>query len=405
MFFEGVNLLILSTLAAGYFLMLYLFSPLGKALPAEGALSQKPKTRVGFFDFAKGAAILAIIVIHSCYFLPVFSSEFNFFSQVAAEQINRAMRFAIPVFFISSGALLFLKDLSKNSLKNFYLKKLKRIALPYVLFSLFCTYVFSFFGDFDFFNYLRAAIKDVFTGGALIPYWFIPVLFQLYIAYPFLWYLLEKKRKNPAKVLMYSFFVSLISYFLLSYKYLGWQRYLGEMSFFGPALFLFVFGMIFGPLLLSRNRQKMKIPGFIVFVPTIVLLYFLLGLIAPTEGYYNNRLVYGPVVFLFLFYIYPFFEKIKISAFFEGLGKKSLYIYLLHFLVFYLIAPFSFLITEANINPVLLVFGLSLVNFVITVLLIKTGALIFDMASRIFWDLKFAKNKAHRQHHTNADKR
>lgn len=381
MYFEGINLSILLIISAGYVLLLCFFGLFRQyPLPSKEAFCEKPKARIDFFDFAKGIAILAVIIIHSCYFPLYLTLSHNNFSPsffVISEQINRAMRFAIPVFLISSGALLFLNNLGKESLKNFCFKKAKRIVLPYVLFSALGTYIFASSGNFIFFNYLSRALKDIFTGSALLPYWFVPVLLQLYIIYPILWYLFVKKKISPAKILLCSFLISLICYFVFYYKYLGWQRYLGQFYFFGSVLFFFVLGMIFKSMVLTENRQWLQKSFFLLFSFLIILMYFLLGLLSPTEAYFNERLIYGPVVFLLLFYFYPLFKKVKISGFFERIGKQSLYIYLLHYLIFYFIGPLLSLPGVLKLNSFLLVFGLAFVNFSITYLLVNAGALFF----------------------------
>ncbi|MGM0629397.1 MAG: acyltransferase family protein, partial [Patescibacteria group bacterium] len=137
---EGISVLILSIVTALYFLFLYRAG----LIPSKICLNtdiyiNKPKVRKGFFDFSKGIAILAVIIIHTVFIMNAFSEDLSVYSLQWNEGINRVMRFAIPVFFISSGALLFLTGLDKESLKDFYLPKIKRIFIPYVFFSFFAT--------------------------------------------------------------------------------------------------------------------------------------------------------------------------------------------------------------------------------------------------------------------------
>lgn len=67
---EGINLLILSALAGIYLLFLG-FLGLFKELPIlkKEHFTEKPGNRVDFFDFVKGIAIVAIIVIHTTEFM------------------------------------------------------------------------------------------------------------------------------------------------------------------------------------------------------------------------------------------------------------------------------------------------------------------------------------------------
>ncbi len=183
---EGISLLVLSSVLTVYVAILLVF----KTLPLQPCLDTKiftdrPSKRVPFFDFAKGIAITAVILIHVAFLLAYFSDDLPLSFLSWNEGINRAMRFAIPVFFISSGALLFLQNFKIETLKGFYLPKIKRLVIPYVAFSFFATFATSK-GSFILSDYITTALKDLLTGGALVPYWFIPVLFQLYLLYPLL---------------------------------------------------------------------------------------------------------------------------------------------------------------------------------------------------------------------------
>jgi hypothetical protein len=77
--FEGINLLILSICAGIYLAILAVlgfFSKFSKS--GEHYFTSKPLRRVAFFDFAKGIAIMAIIVIHTAYFMHFFCLSFLF---------------------------------------------------------------------------------------------------------------------------------------------------------------------------------------------------------------------------------------------------------------------------------------------------------------------------------------
>ena len=317
--------------------------------------------RILFFDFVKGVAILAVIVIHIVFFLKAFEDKFSLSFLKWLEHINRLARFAIPVFFISSGALLTLKDLKINTLKKFYLAKFQRIVIPYIFFSSFATCLYSPGG-----NYFLKAIRDIFTGGALVTFWFMPVLFQLYFSFPVFWYLFVVKRVKPHIILLFSFLSSLGFYFL-STEFTEFELLFRTFSlYFGHFLFFFVLGMVLKPLLFLENREWLKkiyLPLWSVFV---IALYLGISAVNPLETYYNYRYIYGPTIFLALFYFYPFLSRFKISKFIEKIGRHSLYLYLIHFFVLSFLIRLILFLNLFYINPFLLFLGLFFFGFLIS---------------------------------------
>ncbi len=373
MYLEGISLTVLTALTAIY-LLFVLFSNRLSVVPVSASklFKEKPKKRLQFFDFAKGLAIIAVLIIHVIFLINQYSDNFSTFFLEFAQHVNRLMRFAIPVFFISSGALLFLDDLKKETLKKFYLTKIKRLILPYAVFSFFSTYI-SFQNFPGFLNYLDTAIYQFFTGTALVPYWFIPVLFQLYLIYPLLWYLLVIKKVNPEKLLAGSFIFSLLSYFLFSPNFLRWYEYLGGMDFFGAYLFFFVLGMVFKPVFLEQ-KEKIKFwfdkTKFFYFSALILGVYFLMGFMDPLYKYFNVRLIYGPTVMFLIFYLYQFIKNTQITRFIESVGKQSLYIYLIHFIFLIALIPVFFFLIIIELNPVLIFITFFALNFSCTYLFV-----------------------------------
>lgn len=171
-------------------------------------------------DFIKTISILAVVAIHiSTAFLDrsiPFSANFDFLLF-----INQFSRFAVPLFFASSGFLLALKYNKSFQVSEFFNKRILRI-LPSYIFWTFVYYLIIFphtipsIFSFKFLN-------DFFAGGASYQLYFIPAIFVLYIFFPF--FIKWKK-----------FFLSkyfLIIFFILSSIYL----YFVYLSGFIPPLF------------------------------------------------------------------------------------------------------------------------------------------------------------------------
>src|SRR3989344_434282 len=264
--------------------------------------------RLPVFDFLRGVAIMAVVIIHVAwvYILsnPDRSDIFLFF-------VNNVSRFAISIFFIVSGALLQIGDLSLKSLAKFYRTKLIRVFLPYILVVSFLSFYFQ--DSFSEFAY------NLLTGNSLPPFYFIIILLQFYIIFPFL----SKFRTNKY-LLPISFVISWVSFLvpaLLS---------LGGGPFFGPYLFFFSFGLSHRKQLIAESAKKGIDKKKIKLCSVLVLLYLLICLLDPGY-YYNTQLIYGTAVFVILFEIYKKYYSGLIPKLFVLFGSLSLWIFLLHF--------------------------------------------------------------------------
>lgn len=319
---EKLNLLILLIFSVGYLFFkrdtLKNFPKLNKKY-----LTEKPSQRVSFFDFVKGLAIVAVIIIHATYLVNLLSNNFSFQLLRVNEAVNRIMRFAVLIFFISSGALLTLKDSSK--IKDFYIEKAKKIIPIYALFSFFATGLTI--NELSFFKFLLIGTYEFISGTSLISYWFIPVLIQLYLIFPFIWHLLVIKNHDPKKILLFSFIISFLSHFLLPYGGI-----FNGLRF----LFFFVFGITLKPLFFEKNRKWLKEINIASFFILIVILYLFVGSFYLTSRFYNVRFFYGPAIMLLLFYFYPHINNF-IRNTFEKVGQNTFYIYLFHLFPMYLL--------------------------------------------------------------------
>lgn len=250
--------------------------------------------RLPFFDFAKGVAIIAVIFIHSIY---LFEANRQDSPSHYLDILNNIARFAVGVFFISSGALLS---------KGVSSKKILKVILPFVVVSIIVGVFQGKSWD--------LIIGGVIRGDLLPPYYFIPVLLQFYLMFPLLLRLSVSKYFLPLSLL-----VSYVFYITPGLSYI-----LGVPTF-GPFLFLFAFGVY------HRNTfaAEAKLPR-VDYLVLLITIYVALCFVFPGH-YYNSRFFYAPAVFMVLHFAYHkfvFFQKISLL---QSLGKMSLWVYLVHF--------------------------------------------------------------------------
>ena len=77
--------------------------------------------RLDYFDIAKGIGIILVIIAHIEY--------------VDQGIRNYIVSFHMPLFFIISGMLMYITGEKERPVKNLLLKKLRRIMLVYLVFS------------------------------------------------------------------------------------------------------------------------------------------------------------------------------------------------------------------------------------------------------------------------------
>lgn len=262
----------------------------------------KLSSRLEIYDFIKGIAIISVIIIHLSYIFREHDSNAEYFLNL----INNIFRFAIPVFLICSG--IFISN-SRNRLKVFYKKRILDILLPYIL----LTVIIGIINKISY----QGQLLNLLNGSALLPFYYIPVLFHLYLMYPLL-----SKWKDHKYFLFYCFLISFFSYIfpiIFPYKIL-------EISF--TYIFFFAFGMTKGYRVLEDKNNK-KLMRNLFFVVSI----FLLVCFFSNEKYYNCQYFYGPAIFYLFLYFKEDILKSKISKIITKFGKNSLWIFLMHYLI------------------------------------------------------------------------
>lgn len=344
-FFEmyGNEIIVLSIMSC----LAFLFSSSRKLLlPRAAETSTSLPPRIAFIDFAKGASILAVIIIHVCFLL--LGSEASEAERSFLIFTNNLSRFAIAVFFICSATLL--KPLSSyKSLAEFYLKKFLGVYLPYLMFSVAIT---SLSNE----NWLTT-LKYILTGQASVPFYFVIVLIQFHILYPWL-----EKQKGKKWFLPSAFVVSFASFLVPQSWY-----FLGANLFF-KFLFFFCYGLVIKEKILTN---KLKTPKLSVLLFALTA-YITLFTVFPSY-LYNIRLIYGVLAFHALYFIFQKIKNSKPAGLFIKNGQNSLWLFLLHFSILELFYSLSFfkidnfylyflaLFTLAYLTSLLLTWPLSLV--------------------------------------------
>jgi len=274
------------------------------------------RERIGFFDFLKAVAIIAIVAIHATAAFPQFQWANNF------------LWFAVPLFLFSTGYLLARRYVSPGA--DYYKSFVKRVVLPYAIFCLLAGIALAVATTgFDAAKFSVDVLLGRLNGGAL---YFIPMIIQLYLLFPLLQ---DARKRMPSRVMLLAALG--ISIFFKLYdnaaQATAWNADPVSLAFCGRYLFFFAAGMYLSHVELGKKAQKVAGASLAVFLlasalaintdafPVYLYFYPLACLIIIAAAYHAARRWAAPG-----------------CRAMEEMGKASLFIYLVHPTVIFSIA-------------------------------------------------------------------
>ena len=337
----GLTFLLISTVLYPVLLAL-VPRPAGSA-PAAVALSTDSRGRYTALDVIRGIAILAVIVLHVRFLTP--ASLYVDLDQDALNILNAALRFALPVFFIISGMMLAPPVLRTGPVLAFYARQFLRVGLPFILVSAFLLWTQGLLNP-------GVLIRSFFTGEAAVPFYFMAILFQLYLIYPFIhrwalqrrWVYLALGVSLSATLYMPAWSVT----FTPNYHPINVYTFL-------PHLFFFMWGIYLRQRLLEGSMPRAYWP-WLTLVALFAFGYWLLP-----NPYYNQQLFYGPAIFMILYLALSGRDLSgPLARGLATLGRHSLWLFLLHFPLQWVLLPHVFRWTESGWLAVLLASGISI---------------------------------------------
>lgn len=294
------------------------------------------KTFLKEFGYLRAIAALSVIMIHV-------TGRFD--TGQTSHIVNQTMRYAVPLFIIMSGFLLYYSDTEKKEtsvLKPLY-KRVKKVLIPYVLWTLI----------YDIYNYrhnlsmilqgnshtLKFICKQLIYGTGSYHMYFVVIIIQMYVLYPLLKIWMERSKNT---VLVISFIMTLGFQTAIYLKELGFNALLQSnipyYEIFPVWIFYFVFGIYCASCF---DRWK---DWTVQNMPGIISIWFLSLAIVLTDAFLSkiydismkpSIIIYCVASFYFLYIICTRIQlKTKIIAkFLDWVSKQSFIIYLSHALI------------------------------------------------------------------------
>jgi len=313
------------------------------------------------FDFLRFFFATNILLAHLCELSQ--SKSLEFLSYISNSSI------AVQGFFIISGFLVAKSYTNTPSLKEYFIKRAKRILPAYVVVLLFSSIILACFSRLSFseyftdlsvykylgwnsvfLNFMHPCLPGLFennlmcaVNGAL---WTLKVEEGFYIVLPFIFYAV-KKSKKPFLILGSLYVLSLLYWFVMDF-YLNQpllaKQLPGYLAYFVTGIFLFLnFEFVL------QNKEKLLVVSVFGLIISIFL-DFQIDILYPAA--------FGSIV-IFAAYSLPFLNN------FGKYGDFTYGLYIYHFPIIQLFRQYNLF---EKYNPILMAFSVILITLFFAVL-------------------------------------
>lgn len=305
------------------------------------------KKRVHYLSLASIVSAFAVVMLHTngCFWM--FSTDRYW---MTANIIECVMYFAVPVFFMISGATLI--DYRKRySTKEYLQKRVKKTVIPFVIWSVVGVIFLVARGDMQMpsgAEGMKDVIQKLLNAEIVSVYWFFVPLFGMYLCIPLISAVKEELRKSVFTFLIVAGFVcnSLLPLLceVFAFKYTN-RVTIDVVS--GYLIYVLV------GYLISTNEipRRWRLISYVLaiiglgmhMIGTYVLSMENGGIVSLYKGYTNvPTVLYAIGIFIFIKEVGNRIRNEKLVRVIEGLSGYTFAIYLLHwFVMLQLIETFS----------------------------------------------------------------
>ncbi len=273
-------------------------------------------------EMLMGLAIISILIFHYTEDCSLIGINYVGFIKYYKTYIGSS---GVDIFLLLSGLGLYYSFSKNSDIKNFYIKRIKRVIVPYFLLAIpvYIWYDFVYLSDGIVAFLKNLFFVTLFTNNNIL-FWYIFFIIICYLIFPLIFKFIHKNNSYVA-----SFKISLIIIFLLGGIYLIYKYYPGIFNRYNIMLLRFIpfiLGILLGKMSYRSTRIKYSFILFILGIGMVVLIRY--------------NLIYNRI-FLFIFLLSIFFwiiyfldflknkENIIVKSF-SFFGRYSLEIYLVH---------------------------------------------------------------------------
>lgn len=314
------------------------------------------------YDILRLIATFAVVLIHvlSVYNLSG-SYTYSDFNLYFYDILNKCLFWCVPIFFMLSGALLLGNE--KENLITFYKKRINKIVIPTIFWSLFFLIYLYLYENFTLFNMVGAFLK----GKPFYHLWFMFAILGLYIFTPFIRILVQRLEQKDLRIFLILIFIftigdKFLNYFLISHDTL-FSSFVGYIGYFVLGFYIKKFGLAL-PTFLNN------IFSFLFLTILFAILSYTLTYIYPLN--IGMSVYHSPLIFLEALILYLYINSKKIVCKNENrifiLSDLTFGVYLIHPLFIILLKPYF---SVEHMEYMLVFFVLTTVFSFISVYVIK----------------------------------
>jgi surface polysaccharide O-acyltransferase-like enzyme len=289
-----------------------------------------------WIDNARIASCIAIVLLHTASGLVYNASNLNGMEWWSANLYNAFSRWSVPFFLMISGALL-LNPLDQDNVPTFYRKRLGRIAVPLLVWTVFygcIRLIDSYSGHTPLYKAFATLGIDILAGKPYYHLWYLYMLVGLYLFLPLLRYCVAAAPRRDLVILCCAWFLIAISNSVISSCNQGLST--AKLSFFLGSFFNFTPYCLAGYLIATAKSvpdKRLLWTGFFIMGCASTLVTLALGEIPCRGKFYCYGFLSVPTVIMAitLFMLFSRLEKPFISSRFVRFAAPLTFgVYLLH---------------------------------------------------------------------------
>ncbi|WP_106767402.1 acyltransferase [Paenibacillus faecalis] len=304
--------------------------------------------RVIYIDILRILSIIAVIILHYTAEVLTSSNNFNTSSWWISNGFNSISRFAVPVFFMISGAMILRTRIA--SYREFFVKRVVPLLIPLLTWSLIYGLYNQYYVIKSHMNAYEFIIDfgyRLLTDRNYIHLWFLYAIIAIYLTVPLIHKFIKSCTRKDLQYYLLLWFIVSIAYRLISdtvFRATDQHMYIPIMNipFFMGYLGYFILGYyLFHYELSLKAKNLLYNLGIICFLLTPVATYFVsLQSGVLDEMFYSN---YSITTFFMAVGLFIFFKEkealihdnvnYKVQKLISSISKASFSIYLIHLLV------------------------------------------------------------------------
>ncbi len=291
--------------------------------------------KIHYLSFASIISTIAVIMLHTNGCFWVFSTEKYWFT---ANIIESVMYFAVPIFFMISGATL-IDYRNRYSTSEYFKKRIVKTLIPFLIWSVIGVIYMCLFNNMAFplsLTDFKNTVLAIFNINVIPIYWFFIPLFGIYLCIPLFSAVKEELRES---VFLFLILVSFVLNYLVPFLNSVFQIGLTNNIPFEIASH-YLFYVLVGYLLSKREiPAKWRITSY-VFALFGLLMHICgtyvtsmnAGFIVQTYKGYTNVpcALYSIGLFILIKQLGQKITNEKVIRFFEFLSNYTFPVYLIH---------------------------------------------------------------------------